>query len=331
MKDGRLLGIEVKEGNNKPTDDQLYFIDMINKNGGVLGRKLELIVSDNRSDVETTINQYERLINVDKVAQLVDLDYLQVAPVVDEFIAFIDCGCAVLEWISDQVFDLGADLNVDLLPVRDFVKAFIDHVCDIYRAAGRATLLAAQFAVEVSLGYMVDLVNVRPFMTTYRERYPEIGVEIIGNLRFAARSVGCLVSVFVEPLGNIVRAVLYFWVDYCQLIGEVLLEIERPQRDPARIGDPEGLLRAAQVTVSVTFDVVLNRIEIEERLSYDGRIEIMGGSGDRLRKLFDLSWLRWFHVEIGGRPFRLPILVSSFRLDPSDGERHSLHMVSNVL
>jgi len=42
-------------------------VDTINKNGGVLGRKLELIVSDNRSDTETAISQYERMINVDKV------------------------------------------------------------------------------------------------------------------------------------------------------------------------------------------------------------------------------------------------------------------------
>ncbi len=42
-------------------------VNMINENGGVLGRKLELIVSDNRSDTETAISQYERMINVDKV------------------------------------------------------------------------------------------------------------------------------------------------------------------------------------------------------------------------------------------------------------------------
>lgn len=41
-------------------------VDQINKRGGILGRELELILSDNRSDTETTINQYERLINVDK-------------------------------------------------------------------------------------------------------------------------------------------------------------------------------------------------------------------------------------------------------------------------
>lgn len=42
-------------------------IDMINENGGLLDRPVELIVSDNRSDTETALSQYERLINVDGV------------------------------------------------------------------------------------------------------------------------------------------------------------------------------------------------------------------------------------------------------------------------
>ena len=42
-------------------------VEMINEKGGLLGRPVELIVSDNRSDVGTAIAQYERLINVDKV------------------------------------------------------------------------------------------------------------------------------------------------------------------------------------------------------------------------------------------------------------------------
>lgn len=41
-------------------------VSEINKNGGVLGRQIDLIISDNRSDTETAINQAERLINVTK-------------------------------------------------------------------------------------------------------------------------------------------------------------------------------------------------------------------------------------------------------------------------
>ena len=42
-------------------------VDLINEKGGVLGREIELIISDNRSDPATAINQYERFINVDNV------------------------------------------------------------------------------------------------------------------------------------------------------------------------------------------------------------------------------------------------------------------------
>lgn len=41
--------------------------DLINARGGILGRQVELVVSDNRSDPATAINQYERFINVDGV------------------------------------------------------------------------------------------------------------------------------------------------------------------------------------------------------------------------------------------------------------------------
>ncbi|WP_037076877.1 ABC transporter substrate-binding protein, partial [Rhizobium mesoamericanum] len=40
---------------------------LINDGGGILGRPVDLVVSDNRSDPATAINQYERFINVDKV------------------------------------------------------------------------------------------------------------------------------------------------------------------------------------------------------------------------------------------------------------------------
>ncbi|MEM7693123.1 MAG: amino acid ABC transporter substrate-binding protein [Pseudomonadota bacterium] len=44
-----------------------HCVDLINERGGILGREVDLIVSDNRSDPATAINQYERFINVDGV------------------------------------------------------------------------------------------------------------------------------------------------------------------------------------------------------------------------------------------------------------------------
>jgi branched-chain amino acid transport system substrate-binding protein len=42
-------------------------VDLINERGGVLGRPLELIVEDNRSDTETAVNQVQRFIDLDEV------------------------------------------------------------------------------------------------------------------------------------------------------------------------------------------------------------------------------------------------------------------------
>ena len=42
-------------------------VDLINERGGIMGEPVELVVSDNRSDPATAINQYERFINVDQV------------------------------------------------------------------------------------------------------------------------------------------------------------------------------------------------------------------------------------------------------------------------
>lgn len=42
-------------------------VDMINERGGIMGEPVKLIISDNRSDPATAINQYERFINVDGV------------------------------------------------------------------------------------------------------------------------------------------------------------------------------------------------------------------------------------------------------------------------
>jgi branched-chain amino acid transport system substrate-binding protein len=51
----------------KHRDGYQLCVDLINEKGGLLGREVELIVSDNQSDVETTMAQIERFLNVDNV------------------------------------------------------------------------------------------------------------------------------------------------------------------------------------------------------------------------------------------------------------------------
>jgi len=51
----------------KHRDGYQLCVDLINDKGGLLDRPVELIVSDNQSDVETTMAQVERFLNVDDV------------------------------------------------------------------------------------------------------------------------------------------------------------------------------------------------------------------------------------------------------------------------
>lgn len=51
----------------KHQDGYQLCVDLINEAGGLLGRPVELLVSDNQSDAETAIAQFERFINQDNV------------------------------------------------------------------------------------------------------------------------------------------------------------------------------------------------------------------------------------------------------------------------
>jgi branched-chain amino acid transport system substrate-binding protein len=51
----------------KHRDGYQLCVDLINEAGGLLGRPVELLVSDNQSDVETALAQFERFINQDEV------------------------------------------------------------------------------------------------------------------------------------------------------------------------------------------------------------------------------------------------------------------------
>lgn len=51
----------------KHRDGYQYCVDLINERGGLLDRPVELLVTDNRSDTETGVAQYERFINQENV------------------------------------------------------------------------------------------------------------------------------------------------------------------------------------------------------------------------------------------------------------------------
>jgi branched-chain amino acid transport system substrate-binding protein len=54
----------------KHRDGYQICVDLINERGGLLGRQVQLLAEDNRSDPETAVTQYERFINVDQVDAL---------------------------------------------------------------------------------------------------------------------------------------------------------------------------------------------------------------------------------------------------------------------
>lgn len=63
-------------------------VDTINENGGVLGRKLKLVTYDCKSDPQTAVDNYQRLVQVDGASIVVGPPFsnigLAVAPVTDE-------------------------------------------------------------------------------------------------------------------------------------------------------------------------------------------------------------------------------------------------------
>lgn len=55
---------------SKHADGYRFCVDELNDRGGILGRPVELLLEDNRSDTEVTVTQTERFINVDNVDAL---------------------------------------------------------------------------------------------------------------------------------------------------------------------------------------------------------------------------------------------------------------------
>lgn len=52
---------------SKHADGYKFCVDEINARGGILGRQVELLIEDNRSDTEVTVTQIQRFIDVDNV------------------------------------------------------------------------------------------------------------------------------------------------------------------------------------------------------------------------------------------------------------------------
>lgn len=67
---GELTGAWAYSGNGQ-LDGLKFAVDKINKEGGVLGRSLELIVTDSKSDTSEAITLFRRLVEVDNVSAII--------------------------------------------------------------------------------------------------------------------------------------------------------------------------------------------------------------------------------------------------------------------
>ena len=105
----------------------------VNAAGGVLGKPLELIVADGKSDVPTIASVTKKLVDEDKVVALVgltDTSYMRAAgPVAQEaHLPFLDVGgtAPVITTIGDYIFMLPFGDNVQAAAGAEFDDVFSD-------------------------------------------------------------------------------------------------------------------------------------------------------------------------------------------------------------
>lgn len=173
-------------------------IDLINEAGGLLGRPVEVIISDNRSDTETAINQYERLINVDNVDALFGTFSSRLtfpASAIteqNEMVHPIPAGGALriyeqgYEYLyyfqaapAEYVGDSPIGMLVDLVPADELpATAAVVHADDFFANGIAAGLLGqevtspgGELVVDLAPGLLADA----GIEVTYNEQWPEEG------------------------------------------------------------------------------------------------------------------------------------------------------------
>ncbi|HEU0113929.1 MAG TPA: ABC transporter substrate-binding protein, partial [Thermomicrobiales bacterium] len=158
---------------NPAKDGSALAADEINAAGGVLGKQIELIVYDGKSDLPTIASVTKKMVDEDKVVALVgltDTSYMKAAGPVGQtaHIPFLDVGgtAPVITKIGDYIF---------MLPFGDNVQA----------AAG------AEFAQEKGWKTTAMLVDEAMDYTKYlakyfQERYesPDIGGKVLTRLAY---------------------------------------------------------------------------------------------------------------------------------------------------
>lgn len=182
----------------KHQDGYQLCVDLINEGGGLLGRPVELIVTDNQSDAETAISQFERFINVDEVDVILgtfsSLITFPASSVTEqaEIVHPIPSAAALriyergYEYLfyfqpnaAEFIGQTPIDMIQDLVAEEDLpATAALVWADDFFANAIAAGLLGDEVAIpgtdtviDLSPGYLVDT----GFEVVYTEQWPEQG------------------------------------------------------------------------------------------------------------------------------------------------------------
>ena len=156
----------------------------------------------------------EAIINVDQVWKPSGDRFFQFGPFVDDGLIFINVVCEIFQFFTTVLFEV-ADVFLPIPPV--LVQNMADVVessCNVFRYSFTALLYLVQFVIEVVVGIVYDFANMRPFGESYWTAVDEGSFQLVfANARVAAHNVACVVNVLNEPMGYLIRSILYLILD----------------------------------------------------------------------------------------------------------------------
>ena len=171
-------------------------VDLLNQGGGLLGRPVEIVVSDNRSDTEVAITQHERLINVDGADLLFGTFSSRLTFPVSAITEQNDMVYPIPSGAALRIYERGFDtlfyfqplpaeyvgnspieLLLNRAPADELPKtAAIVHADDFFANSIASGLLGGE--VEVSDGVLIELPSLLAdagIEVVYNEQWPEEG------------------------------------------------------------------------------------------------------------------------------------------------------------
>ena len=178
------------------------------------------------SYVSITNISINALINIDNVVGYFNITYLSIVPFTDQLVEYVAAWCAVQPRFVNTLFIFGDAIDPNFASARVIVGDSVTYFCDFLEISVAAVFYSVAALWEFILGFFSDFFEGELAFTNFRTiLYPQNIVPLFPQYRQAARSVGCLFSVYVPPLGNAIRSILYVLIDLVQIILEILLAV----------------------------------------------------------------------------------------------------------